>query len=201
MSSMTETVIDFIRHGKPLGNSTYRGHGIDDPLSETGWQQMWAAVGESCPWSQLVTSPLQRCRAFAQALAERHALPLAVDERFQEVGFGSWEGRTREEIQASNPGEYEAFYRDPVHCRPAGAEPLDEFFARVAEAYEELAKRYSGQHLLVVAHAGVIRAALAHVLTAAPAAAYAIKVDNAGLTRFRHSGSVSQLVFHNRRVL
>jgi probable phosphoglycerate mutase len=198
---MTETVIDFMRHGKPTGTSTYRGHGIDDPLSETGWEQMWATVGDQCPWTQIVTSPLSRCRAFAEALAERHALPVSVEDRFKEVGFGSWEGRAREEIQASNAAEYAAFYRDPVNCRPPGAEPLGTFFERVSQAYEDLIRQFAGQQILVVGHAGVIRAMFAHVLAADPRAAYVIKVDNAGITRFQHSGSVSQLVFHNRLVL
>lgn len=198
---MTETIIDFIRHGKPTGTSTYRGHGIDDPLSEIGWEQMWATVGDQCPWTQIVTSPLSRCRAFAEALAERHALPVCVEDRFKEVGFGSWEGRRREEIQAFNATEYEAFYRDPVNCRPPGAEPLGAFFERVSQAYEDLIRQFAGQQILVVGHAGVIRAMLAYVLAADPGAAYAIKVDNAGITRFLHAGFVSQLVFHNRLAL
>ena len=38
---MSDTVIDLIRHGEPVGGRRYRGH-IDDPLSERGWQQMWS---------------------------------------------------------------------------------------------------------------------------------------------------------------
>ena len=37
------TLIDMIRHGEPVGGRRYRGQ-IDDPLSEKGWRQMWAAV-------------------------------------------------------------------------------------------------------------------------------------------------------------
>jgi len=35
-----------MRHGEPVGGRAYRGHSIDDPLSEKGWQQMWDAVGD-----------------------------------------------------------------------------------------------------------------------------------------------------------
>ena len=198
---MTDTLIDWLRHGEPEGGRAYRGSTIDDPLTAKGWAQMWAAVGESCPWTQIVSSPLARCRAFAEALGERHGIPLAVDERLKEVGFGSWEGRTPEQIQRENPGEYATFYADPLRNRPPGAEPLLDFFARVAAAFEDLGSRYSGGHILVVAHAGVIRGAIAHVLKAAPEAAYQVKVQNAGLTRFRCGAQGCLLEFHGRTSL
>ena len=37
---MKETTIDLIRHGEPVGGRAYRGHNIDDPLSDKGWQQI-----------------------------------------------------------------------------------------------------------------------------------------------------------------
>jgi probable phosphoglycerate mutase len=192
-------LIDFIRHGEPEGGRVYRGHGVDDPLSETGWAQMWMALGEGCPWTQIVSSPLRRCRAFAECLAARHGLSLMVDERLREVGFGAWEGRTPDEIRASNPGEYAAFFCDPVRNRPPGAESLEAFFARVAAALGDVAREYADRQVLMITHAGVIRAVLAHVLGADPAAAYRIRVHNAGMTRFRVGEQGLVLEFHNRR--
>ena len=160
---------------------------------------MWAAVGDACPWSQIVSSPLVRCRAFAEALSARHGIPCSVDDRIKEVGFGSWEGRTPDQLQRENPLEYAAFYADPLRNRPSGAEPLPAFFARVASAFEEATQRYAGGHVLMVAHAGVIRAAIAHVLRADPCAAYRVKVQNAGLTRFRCGAQGAVLEFHGRQ--
>ena len=79
---MTGTLIDLIRHGEPAGGRRYRGHGLDDPLTEKGWSQMWNAVGEFSAWQQIITSPMQRCQAFAHALGERHAIPVTVESRF-----------------------------------------------------------------------------------------------------------------------
>ena len=194
---MQETIIDLIRHGQPEGGSIYRGHGIDDPLSELGWTQMWRAVGEQAPWQQIISSPMRRCHAFAQRLAERHDLPLAVDERFKEVGFGSWEGRNRVEIREQDRQAYDNFYLDPVHCRPPGAEPLTVFTDRVRRAYEDVLQNYTGQHCLIVAHAGVIRAMIAHVTHATPLGLYRIQVSNAGVSRIRHGRYGSMLEFHN----
>jgi probable phosphoglycerate mutase len=69
---------------------------VDDPLSERGWEQMWAAAGESSDWTHVLSSPLQRCCHFAEAVAKRYRLPLVVDRRFREMSFGTWEGRRHE---------------------------------------------------------------------------------------------------------
>ena len=195
---MTDTLIDFLRHGEPVGGRRFRGDGVDDPLSETGWQQMWFAVGENPPWGRIVTSPMQRCRAFAEALAHGHGIPLRVEARFREVGFGVWEGASPDEILARDPASYAAFYRDPVTRRPQGSESLQAFGARVSSALTEAVQGYPGEHLLVVTHAGVIRAALGDALQAHPVAWYRTRIDNAGLTRFRIGSGGSRLEFHNR---
>ena len=159
---------------------------------------MWSAVGDEVTWQRIVSSPMQRCKAFAQALGERHALPLSFEHRFREVGMGSWEGLSPDEVIARNQAEYQAFYQDPLCNRPAGAEPLEEFGRRVSTALIELLAERDGEHVLVVAHAGVIRAALGHVLQAAPSAWYRSRVDNAGFTRFRGTAHCLRLEFHNR---
>jgi alpha-ribazole phosphatase len=194
---MPETIIDLIRHGEPLGGRAYRGHGVDDPLSEKGWQQMWAAVGSHAPWQHVVTSPMRRCSAFAEALSERHDLPVTVDDRLKEVGFGAWEGRTAAEIRQANNEEYENFYRDPVNARPEGAEPLDKFMRRVTEAYKDVVNLYPGKHCLIVAHAGVIRAAITAMLQGELAAMYQLRIDNGALSRIRHTRYGAKLEFLN----
>ncbi|MGF1643314.1 MAG: histidine phosphatase family protein [Thiotrichales bacterium] len=194
---MPDTIIDLIRHGEPIGGSRYRGHGIDDPLSETGWTQMWNAVAadQPVPWTAVVTSPLARCRDFAARLAERHALPLAVHDGVREVGFGTWEGRTRAELKRDRPLEYSNFHSDPVRMRPVGAEPLEQFFGRVSAALDEIAMGYQGSQVLVVAHAGVLRVALAKVLDSPLATLYRIHVPFAGRLRLRHGETGVRIEF------
>jgi broad specificity phosphatase PhoE len=195
---MTTTILDLIRHGEPEGGRRIRGNGCDDPLSERGWQQMWRAVAQAPGWDAIVSSPMQRCAAFAQALGERRALGVTIDPRLREVGFGAWEGRTPADIQAADPDLYAAFYRDPVNARPAGAEPLQQFSQRVIEAMERLLSTHAGGHILCVAHAGVVRAALGHTLAAPAQRWYRIRIDNAGLSRIRVDDSGLSLDFHNR---
>jgi broad specificity phosphatase PhoE len=179
-----ETQIDLLRHGEPVGGARYRGQ-LDDALSDKGWQQMWRTVEGMSEWQQIVTSPLLRCSDFAFALGERLQLPVHEEPRFREVGFGEWEGHTRIELEALNPGQVTRFLQDPVHSRPPGAEPLEDFTRRVHAGFHDLLVRYTGQSVLVVAHAGVIRAIMAYILEVPPSRMYRIHVANAGLSRIR----------------
>ncbi len=184
------TRVDLLRHGEPEGGLRYRGCGIDDPLSAAGWAQMWAAVGtpEQWPWQRVASSPLRRCRAFAAALAERAGLPLQVVADLREIGFGQWEGRNKAEARALDPAAWDAFYADPVAHPPPGAEPVEAFRQRVAAAYWALVAAHRGEHLLVVAHAGVIRAIVATLLGGGAAAMFRLQVDFAGMVGIEHGG-------------
>lgn len=187
-------VIDLIRHGSPLGGSMYRGHTIDDPLSELGWQQMYDAIGDYNYWDRIITSPLCRCQDFAEKLGAQYDMPLTVVEAFKEVGFGSWEGKTATEI---DPLEYHNFYHDPVNHRPQGSELLDDFINRVLVAWKELIMQYHGKHLLIVAHAGVIRAIIAQILFCEPAGLYKLAIDNGKISRIQiteRSGPVLKML-------
>ncbi len=181
------TVIDMIRHGEPIGGRRYRGQ-LDDPLSEEGWRQMWAAVAGPPPWEHIVSSPLARCREFAHSLGEKLAIPVTQDARLREVGFGVWEGKTASELRRQDPEIFVRFYGDPVKNRPRGAEPLDAFSRRVNGAFADALSNHVGRHILIVAHAGVMRAVVAHLLGIPLGAMYRMSVENAALIRVRADG-------------
>ncbi len=183
---MSETNIDIIRHGEPEGGRRYRGHGIDDPLSKLGWQQMWDAVPEKAPWTHIVTSPLSRCHKFAEALADTLSIEYTVEDNLKEIGFGTWEGRTPDDIKANEGDALERFLKDPVNNRPKGAEPLDIFADRVWVVYESILAQHPGEHILVIAHAGVIRAVTSKILGMALDDVYSrLKIDYAAIASTR----------------
>lgn len=184
MSVEKDTRVDLLRHGEPLGGSKYRGQ-VDDPLSERGWQQMWDAVENRDGWDRIVTSTLTRCSDFAEQLGAQRGIPVVPEPQLVEVGFGIWEGKSRAELEAIEPGQVARFYRDPVGNRPEGAEPLDVFAGRVQSAFVNMLETYPGESLLVVAHAGVIRAIIAHVLGMPAERMYRIHVKNAGITSLK----------------
>ncbi|MHB8346169.1 MAG: histidine phosphatase family protein [Acidiferrobacterales bacterium] len=196
------TLVDLMRHGEPVGGRRYRGQ-ADDPLSETGWRQMRSAVEGLRCWDVIVTSPLLRCAEFARELGGRLALPVLEDGRLREIGFGSWEGRSPDDLRRDDPEVLLRFRRDPVRCRPPGAEELVDFHARVHAAWQELTTVHARRRILVVAHAGVIRMVMGIVLGMLPEHVFRIGVNNAGMTRIRieqdSAGAYPVLVFHGGR--
>lgn len=158
------TKIDVMRHGEPEGGRRYRGYGVNDPLTQKGWQQMWASIPEQAPWDIIVTSPLARCLDFAKALADKKGVPCIIEDDMKEIGFGVWEGLTPEEILTKDSEALNHFYKDPVHNRPEGAEDLDAFSQRVWQAYQSIASTHKNKHILIIGHAGVARAITANVL-------------------------------------
>ena len=165
-------IIDLIRHGEPQGGVMYRGH-RDDPLSDTGWQQMQAAIHPDERWDAVITSPLLRCRDFADALSAERQLPLTVVKDFQEISFGEWEGLTPEQVQARDGERLAAFWADAERHSPPGGEPVGDFHRRIGDAWQTHIAPQRDKRLLLVCHGGVIRMVLAHVLGLSPAKAMA----------------------------
>ncbi|MEA3303571.1 MAG: alpha-ribazole phosphatase family protein [Pseudomonadota bacterium] len=191
------TIIDFIRHGEPKGGSRYRGHTIDDPLTDKGWEQMWRGVGNAASWDIILSSPLTRCAQFAEALGERHDIPVIINEQLKEIGFGAWEGKTKDELKSERGDEFAAFYADPVNNTPQDAEPVSSFFQRISAVFDSIRDHHEGRHLLVVAHAGVIRAALVRAIGADTACMYRFNVTNGNISRVEIRDERMQLVLLN----
>lgn len=193
------TTLDLIRHGEPTGGIRFRGH-TDDPLSETGWAQMRAAIQGGSQWDAVVSSPLLRCAEFAAELAASAGVPLETEARFKEIGFGEWEGRTPEELMQGDPDCLDRLWRDPAGFTPPGGEGLEAFSARVTSGWNEMLARYAGKKILLVAHGGVNRVILCHALQIPIQNMFRLDVPFAGMSRVRVLGSGSdalpQLVFH-----
>lgn len=159
----TTTVIDLIRHGEPEGGPMFRGS-QDDPLSAKGWQQMQSATTADDHWQAIVSSPMARCRRFAETLAEARGIPLHIDDNLREIGFGEWEGLTAEQVQERYGEQLNRFWRDALHHHPPGGETVTAFHQRVTASFSHWQEKLAGQSVLVVCHGGVIRMVLADIL-------------------------------------
>lgn len=188
-----------MRHGEPVGGNKYRGR-TDDSLSDKGWDQMRRAVADHSPWNVIISSPLTRCADFARELAQRHGLPLEIDPRLMELGFGAWEGKTSAELTRSDPDILARFWNDLLAHAPPGSESLTVFYERVVAAWHTILGLHSGEHVLIVAHAGVIRMAISYVLGTPLKNLFRMQVPNAGITRIRvekdGESDFPQLLFH-----
>lgn len=173
--------IDLMRHGEPEGGKRFRGSSLDDPLTDKGWQQMRDAVKGHDGWDIVVTSPLLRCQKFAFEVAEQYGIDCDIIDDLKEIGFGHWEGKSRAIVRAMHAKEYAQFYASPEQSPPKNAEQLGVFYRRILAAIKQLQKDYEGQTILLVTHAGVIRAMLAHILDMPLNAMYKMNIANASL--------------------
>lgn len=132
--------LDLLRHGETESGGGFRGS-LDDALTARGWAQMRTAV-EGGRWDLLVSSPLQRCRAFAEELAQRQGIELELENDLRELHFGAWEGRSAAALMDGHSEALGRFWADPY-------------------AQRRLRQRHAGRRVLLVTHGGVIRLLLA----------------------------------------
>ena len=199
----TETIIDLIRHGEPVGGQMLRGS-QDDPLSELGWQQMRDSVGNHSPWTKLLSSPLSRCHAFTQELSTKLNLELEVKKEFREICFGEWEGVRIKDLMQREPEALRNYWQDPDNHAPKGSERLSDFTLRINTAWDSLVLQNQGEHSLLVCHGGVIRAILSRVLGMSKENLWNFDVPYANVSRvvyhhFPDGGHTAQLKFHQAR--
>lgn len=145
-----------LRHTRPEGAEGLCYGSSDLPLADCFKAESARLARVLPPFTRIVSSPLSRCLLLAQVLAEVRKRPLSIDPRLTEMDFGRWEGQRWDAI--ARP-ELDAWAADLTGARPHGGETVAELAARVQTA---LTAALSGSvPVLVVCHAGVIKAALA----------------------------------------
>jgi alpha-ribazole phosphatase len=158
--------IDLLRHGETSLSHTLRGS-TDDALIESGWQQMRQTVEQTLQqdpkalvWDAIISSPLQRCRVFADELALKLKLEVVLDTNLQEMHFGDWEALTTQSIYATQPELLAQFWEKPSQFSPPNAETLQQFHVRINQAIQQIQiymQHKQFERVLVVTHGGVIK--------------------------------------------
>jgi broad specificity phosphatase PhoE len=155
---MHVTHLLLVRHGETDWNRDHRWQGHSDtPLNERGREQARAVAETMDAVERIYASDLARARETAEIIGERLGVPVEVDARLRERGFGGWEGLTTDEIEARDPRGF-ARWRAGEGAGAADAEPVAAFAARVGAFVADVLTRHPDSHVLVVAHGGTIRA-------------------------------------------
>ena len=199
---MTEQTLtlDLLRHGEPQGGRRFRGS-QDDPLTTTGWEQMQARTRAATPWSFVLSSPLKRCRNFAEALAEQSQLTLQIEPDLQEIHFGDWEGISVDTLMHTHSEALQAHWDDPINNTPPGGESLNTFRQRIENCWENILQRYPAGHGLIVAHGGTIRILICRALGLSVSNMWRLDVPYASLSRItvyrdKQNKALPVLTFH-----
>jgi broad specificity phosphatase PhoE len=142
------------RHGQTLWNVERRFQGTTDiPLDETGVEQAGRAARllAALRPNAIVSSPLQRAAATAQALSSVTGLEVTHDPDFIERSGGVWEGLTNQEIRTRYPDEHAIW-------EPPGGETAQQVAKRFSTALERaLAPLPPNGLLVVVSHGAAVR--------------------------------------------
>ncbi|MDA2962525.1 MAG: bifunctional RNase H/acid phosphatase [Actinomycetota bacterium] len=168
LSKEISTTIFLIRHGEtpltPL--KKFSGDGPLNPqLTQQGLLQaelVAAAVADFKP-DVIISSPLNRTKQTADALARATGLPVIYDDAWIECSFGIWDGMSIDEVKERYPADYYSWI-----CSSAFAPPEGESYVAVAlridAALEQIVAMYPGERVAVISHNGCIKSAVALVI-------------------------------------
>jgi len=109
-------------------------------------------------------SDLSRAVKSAEIIAAPYALTPLIRPGLRERSFGIWEGMTFSEIKQQYPEEFRAWAENPLKYSPPGGENTLEVRDRVVSSLYGILKNHEGQSIAAVAHGGVNRIILCHVL-------------------------------------
>jgi alpha-ribazole phosphatase len=163
-----------------------RIYGQTDLGCDTGDLDSFRALAALLPRNAIwVISSLRRTRETADAIATAGmAVPeLLIEPQLAEQNFGRWQGLRWEEMQATDPVAYAAFWRDPTRNAPPDGESYVAQIGRTRAGIERLTREHAGRDIVCVSHGGTIRAAVAVALDLTPETAMAVVIDNLSVTR------------------
>lgn len=142
-----------VRHGRTHLNAEGRLRGDQDPPLDDAGRAEATALGRhfgTIAITYIVSSPLQRARQTAAAIAEHHGLPVHSAAGLRDRGYGRWAGALTADVLT----------RFGTVDQAPGVEPWTAFRHRVARTLlDELTSAPQGA-VIVVAHDAVNRALL-----------------------------------------
>jgi probable phosphomutase (TIGR03848 family) len=166
------TVI-LVRHGRTSANvsGVLAGRTPGVRLDETGVAQVGGTAARLAPvpLAAVVSSPLERCRQTAQAVARAQAgrIRVVADKGLTECDYGAWQGRPLKEL-AKEP-LWKVVQTQPSAATFPGGESLATMQARVVDAVRRRDAAVEAEHgpgavWVAVSHGDLVKAVLADAL-------------------------------------
>jgi probable phosphoglycerate mutase len=187
-------VVLLVRHGLTAGTGhvlTGRTPGI--PLDDRGREQaaVLAARLAEVRLDAIVTSPLERCRQTAEAIAAAHdgePLPVKEDEQFAEVNYGDWTGQSLKRLAKEPLWRVVQAHPSAVRFPGEDAESLLEVQHRAVNAVREWNARLGKDAVyLICSHGDVIKSVIADSLGLHLDLSQRIQVDPCSLSVIRYT--------------
>jgi broad specificity phosphatase PhoE len=171
-----------VRHA-PTGATRRLAFPADESLDERAREAARALTAAIPARLDVICSPSARCVETAEAAG---LTVDAIEPAIAECDFGTWAGRTLEEVAASDGRAGTAWMTDP-DAAPHGGESLRAFASRVAAWLGEQAALDGGA--LAITHGGVVKAAVVAALGAPLEAFWRIDATPLAITELHaHDG-------------
>ena len=161
------TRLYLVRHGALVTSDEWRYVGHKDvELNDTGIDQIKGLADrlKSENISIILSSDLKRSKKSAEIIAETLGLQVLSHKDFREINLGHWEGMTRDEIASNFNDEFERRFTNVAEFRIENGESFVDVKNRVIPRLTSYIDENKGSNILLVAHGGVNRVILCHVL-------------------------------------
>lgn len=187
-----------VRHGRTTANASgiLAGRSPGVSLDETGRKQA-ARSGErlaAVPLAAIVSSPLQRCRQTAQAIAKAGEGSPAIerDNGLNECDYGEWQGGRLSTLARERL--WKVVQQQPSAAGFPGGETLTHMQARAVEAVRRRDREIEAEHgpdavWVAVSHGDVIKSILADALGMHLDLFQRLNVDPASISVVRYGAS------------
>jgi broad specificity phosphatase PhoE len=157
-----------LRHGQTAlsREDVFCGSGLDPELTTEGLEMAHAFAEKYRinSWAAVFTSQLRRTIATAEPLCKALGIDPEICAGLNEIGYGSWEGRTKEEVDRTYYDDYVNWLADPAWHAPTGGELAVEVERRSLQLVRDIAERFSEGNVLAVSHKATIRIILCSLL-------------------------------------
>lgn len=138
---------------------------LDLPLTDAGRRQAqyWHRFLAGVPLTAVVCSDLSRCLETARIVTADRTAGITALADLREIHLGQWDGLTFRQVRMRWPDAFQRRGQAVARFRPPAGESFADLRRRVVPAFERAVDQ-SGKVLLIVAHAGVNRVILCHIL-------------------------------------
>jgi alpha-ribazole phosphatase len=138
---------------------------------------------------KVFSSPLTRCLQLAETFSDT----VISDARLQELNFGDWEGKRYDDIEAD---ALQHWMDNFVTATPPNGENFEDLYRRAGDFWQDLLAAETEQ-VLVITHAGVIRALLARALNLPLANSFQLRVDSGSVHKLRQADDYLHIEYIN----
>jgi broad specificity phosphatase PhoE len=174
-----------VRHGSTEHSHEGRFSGRNElPLDAHGQAQAEAIarhVSRMGPVDVVLSSPLQRARETAGAIAAKVGGTVEIAPDLVEMEFGDWEGLTLADAHLKWPDVITSWLAG-VDIAPPGGESFGDVESRVIPAVQRLVDTYRGQRIVAVSHVTPIKTLLRIALGAPQETMFKFHLDTASLS-------------------